>query len=248
MQSHIEFRSCTFSRDLQYMLLLYCTFACVMSPGGNGPVALSRPISAAVKIHSGKVRHVGLPSCCNPVGASRLVTFLIKPLKQVQQPGPGDCRLGQNLALIARARPADKQKGATFPHLAPHIGRRMSTSPAEAAEILRISQRASTSCSECSRRKTRWYVAGDSLGPLSRLLYPLSAPIARVTVYSKLVQCHADDFPGSDKQLPCDQCVKRGKADLCRRVPHVRPKDAEKYVPVRLSPLTHLCAERWAGS
>ncbi|TKA55444.1 hypothetical protein B0A53_02370 [Rhodotorula sp. CCFEE 5036] len=58
---------------------------------------------------------------------------------------------------------------------------------AEAAEVLRISQRASTSCSECSRRKTR-----------------------------------------CDKQVPCDQCVKRGKAELCHRVPHVRPKDAEK--------------------
>ncbi|GAA5879317.1 hypothetical protein JCM3774_006432 [Rhodotorula dairenensis] len=63
----------------------------------------------------------------------------------------------------------------------------LSAAAAEAAEVLRISQRASTSCSECSRRKTR-----------------------------------------CDKQLPCDQCVKRGKADLCRRVPHVRPKDAEK--------------------
>ncbi|GAA5980410.1 hypothetical protein JCM10908_001645 [Rhodotorula pacifica] len=30
------------------------------------------------------------------------------------------------------------------------------TTSAEAAEVLRISQRASTSCSECSRRKTRW--------------------------------------------------------------------------------------------
>ncbi|KAJ8296788.1 Pyrrolocin cluster transcription factor fsdR [Rhodotorula toruloides] len=33
--------------------------------------------------------------------------------------------------------------------------------------------------------------------------------------------------PRSDKEVPCGQCTKRGKAHLCHRVPHVRPKDAE---------------------
>ncbi|GAA5918047.1 hypothetical protein JCM6882_008155 [Rhodosporidiobolus microsporus] len=52
---------------------------------------------------------------------------------------------------------------------------------------VRISQRGSTSCSECSRRKTR-----------------------------------------CDKEIPCGNCRKRGKAHLCHIVPHIRPKDAQK--------------------
>ncbi|GAA5862814.1 hypothetical protein JCM8547_006557 [Rhodosporidiobolus lusitaniae] len=57
----------------------------------------------------------------------------------------------------------------------------MSTIPA--LPTVRISQRASTSCSECSR---------------------------------------------SDKEIPCANCKKRGKAHLCHVVPNVRPKDAAK--------------------
>ncbi|SCZ90384.1 BZ3500_MvSof-1268-A1-R1_Chr1-3g01956 [Microbotryum saponariae] len=60
------------------------------------------------------------------------------------------------------------------------------------------SQRQTTTCSECSRRKTRWYVPG------------------------RRSDVNGSDDGRRDKKSPCSPCVKRGKAHICRIPGHLQ--------------------------